>query len=165
MIALVLENPKTPFNVGGAIRAASIFGADQVWWTGERVEDGREVSRSTGTNLPKGKWRLPREERMKAYDVEWGVDAGALDRLVREDGFTPVCVEIVRGAIPLPMFEHPEGDTVYVFGPEDSGVSRGTRTFCHHFVQIPGEHCLNLAAAINVVLYDRLAKSLVAVPV
>lgn len=164
MIALVLENPKTPYNVGGAIRAASIFGAAQVWWTGERVEDGRDVARSTGTNLSKKKWRLPREERMSAYDIEWGRDDGALDKLVR-DGFTPVCVEIVRGAEPLHFFDHPEDDVVYVFGPEDSGVSRGTRTFCHRFVQIPGEHCLNLAAAVNVVLYDRMAKSLAAVPV
>lgn len=163
MIALVLQNPKTPFNVGGVIRAASIFGAAQVWWTGERVGDGREVSRSTGTNLSNRKWRLPREERMRAYDIEWGRDEGALDRLIG-DGFTPVCVEIVQGAEPLHLFEHPEGDTVYVFGPEDSGVSRGIRTLCHRFVQIPGAHCLNLACACNVVLYDRWAKTMAAVP-
>ena len=157
--AICLQNPKTPANVGGVIRAASIFDVEQVWWTGTRVGDGREVSRATGTSVSRKKWRLPREERMKAYDVEWGVDDSALNRLVHVHEFTPVCVELVDGAELLPNFEHPE-HAVYVFGPEDSGVSKGWRTFCHRFVQIPGAHCLNLAAAVNVVLYDRLAKSM-----
>ena len=99
---------------------------------------------------------------MRAYNIAWGQDEGALDRLVGE-GFTPVCVEIVPGAVPLNLFEHPEGDTVYVFGPEDSGVSRGLRVMCHHFVVIPGSACLNLAASTNVVLYDRWAKSMATV--
>lgn len=163
MISLFLQNPKTPFNVGGAIRAASIFGAGQVWWSGDRVETDREVGRSTGTNFGKKKWKLPREERLEAYGVEWGRDDGALSRLIGE-GFTPVCVEIVRGAEPLHLFDHPEGDVLYVFGPEDSGVSKELKLFCEQFVQIPGAHCLNLAAAVNVVLYDRMAKSLAAVP-
>jgi len=155
--AIFLENPKTPANVGGVIRAASIFGADQVWWSGTRVVDGRNVAQ-TAPQAAKSKWRLPREERMKAYGIDWGVDDDALDRLVRDEGFTPVCVEIVQGAELLPTFEHPEVDVVYVFGPEDGGVSKGNRTFCHRFVEIPGKHCLNLAASVNVVLYDRLAK-------
>lgn len=96
---------------------------------------------------------------MKAYDITWGQDDNALDRLISE-GFTPVCVEIVQGAVPLNLFEHPEGDTVYVFGPEDSGVSKGLRVLCHSFVVIPASGCLNLAAACNVVLYDRAAKSM-----
>src|ERR1044072_4323442 len=151
--AIFLQNPKTPANVGGVIRAASIFGADQVWWSGSRVHDGRELSRMTGTGISRKKWRLPREERMKAYDLEWGVDESALPRLIGE-GFTPVCVELVPGAELLPAFDHPE-KAVYVFGPEDGGVSKGTRHACHRFVQIPGKHCLNLAAAVNIVLYTR----------
>jgi tRNA(Leu) C34 or U34 (ribose-2'-O)-methylase TrmL len=159
MIAIVLINPKTPANVGGCIRAASIFGVDQVWWTGTRVHDGRGVSQTTGTGMSRKKWRLPREERMKAYDIAWGVDENALDRLVKIEGFTPVCVELVEGAELLPQFEHPEENTVYVFGPEDGAVPKGIRHFCHRFVQIPGAHCLNLAAAVNVTLYDRMAKA------
>lgn len=155
--AIFLENPKKPFNVGSAIRAASCYEAEQVWWSGERVTDDRVVHK-TGTNMSKKKWRLPREERMKVYDIDWGVDDNALDRLVRVEGFTPVCVELVAGAELLPQFEHPEGDVVYVFGPEDGSVSKGTRAFCHRFVQIPTRYCINLGAAVYTVLYDRTAK-------
>jgi tRNA(Leu) C34 or U34 (ribose-2'-O)-methylase TrmL len=45
-----------------------------------------------------------------------------------------------------------------VFGPEDGHVPKGIRTACHRFVTIPSHGCLNLAAAVNVVLYDRMAK-------
>lgn len=164
-VAIFLENPKTPFNVGSAIRAASCYSANQVWWSGQRVTDDREVQRRAGTQFGKRKWRLPREERMKDYAIEWGVDDLALDRLVRVEGFTPVCVELVDGAELLPYFEHPEGDVVYVYGPEDGSVSKGTRTFCHRFVQIPTEFCINLGAAVYTTLYDRRAKSMALVAV
>jgi tRNA C32,U32 (ribose-2'-O)-methylase TrmJ len=32
------------------------------------------------------------------------------------------------------------------------------RRHCHKFVYIPAYHCLNLSAAVDVVLYDRMAK-------
>jgi tRNA G18 (ribose-2'-O)-methylase SpoU len=73
--------------------------------------------------------RLPREERMKGYTD----------------------VHLRRAHRP---FEHPER-AVYVFGPEDGHVSAGLRAKCHRFVYIPAHHCLNLAAAVNVVLAHR----------
>jgi tRNA(Leu) C34 or U34 (ribose-2'-O)-methylase TrmL len=158
MIAIVLINPKSAVNVGGVIRAASTLGADKVFWTGTRVSDGQQTARYTGTGMSKRKWRLPREERMKAYDIEWGIDEGALDRLVNE-GFKPVCVELLDGAQNMHNYVHPLGDTVYVFGPEDGDVPKGVRHFCHEFVQIPSKHCLNLAASVNITLYDRGMKN------
>jgi len=154
--AIVLLNPKTPFNVGGVIRAASIFGASQVWWTGDRVSDGRYTPGAP--NISGKKWRLPREERMKAYDIEWGHDEFAVEHLIAKK-FTPVCVEVDPTAELLPYFEHPD-NAVYIFGPEDSGIGKGIRRLCHRFVTIPSKSCLNLAAATNVVLYDRFVKQM-----
>jgi tRNA(Leu) C34 or U34 (ribose-2'-O)-methylase TrmL len=54
-------------------------------------------------------------------------------------------------------FEHPE-NALYVFGPEDGSLPKTVRLLCHRFVVIPTHHCLNLAAAVNVVLYDRRLK-------
>jgi len=51
--AVVLENPKYPHNVGGALRACASFGATEFYWNGERVI----------FNVRK----LPREERMRHY--------------------------------------------------------------------------------------------------
>lgn len=141
--AVVLINPKYPHNVGAAVRAASCWGAKQVWYTGNRVV------------LAPGQ-RLPREERMKGYK---DVELRQFDRPLEcfKKGVEPVCVELVTGAMPLHEFEHPER-AVYVFGPEDGHVPPTLKRLCHHMVVIPTRHCLNLAAAVNIVLYDRLYK-------
>lgn len=143
--AVVLVNPKYPHNVGAAIRASSCFGLKQVWFTGERL------LRHLGNER-----RFPREERMKKYDE---VEVIAYERPL--DCFTdvvPVAVELVKDAVPLPYFEHPE-KAVYFFGPEDGGLGTAIKTLCHHFVVIPSRHCTNLASAVYIVLYDRMVKS------
>jgi tRNA(Leu) C34 or U34 (ribose-2'-O)-methylase TrmL len=70
---------------------------------------------------------------------------------------TPVAVELRPQAESLTEFVHPE-DALYVFGPEDASIPKAVLTRCHRFVVIPTHHCLNLAAAVNVVLYDRRLK-------
>jgi len=149
--SILLINPKYPHNVGATVRAASSFGADEVWFTGDRVSltGGRKTA------------RLPREERMRAYR---DVDLRHVDPHVRwsswavKDNLTPVAVELTPTAEQLPDFEHPE-NALYVFGPEDGGLDRVTKMQCHRHVLIPTRHCLNLGAAVNVVLYDRLVKA------
>lgn len=143
MVAVVLIEPKYPHNVGNAVRAASCFGAERVAWTGRRF-DMAQLS------------RLPREERMKGYrSVEWENWDGPVEALL--GGGTPVAVEVRENSECLTLFEHPE-DAVYVFGPEDGGLGRNVLTLCHRFVHIPSHHCLNLAASVSVVLYDRRMK-------
>lgn len=139
--AVVLINPKYTHNVAAAIRACSCFGIKSLLWTGDRVN-------------PENYDRLPREERMKGYqEVEWRRSAKPLNELMG----IPVCIEIHPGSISLSSFQHPT-NAIYVFGPEDGGVPSVYRRFCHHFIHIPAFHCLNLAAALNVVLYDRTTK-------
>jgi tRNA(Leu) C34 or U34 (ribose-2'-O)-methylase TrmL len=147
---ILLINPKYGHNLGAAVRAAATLGAEAVHWTGDRVD-------LTG---PRGKDRLPREERLRGYDqVRWGVTDGRtiFDRVGRR-GLVPVAVEIVEGAERLTDFEHPE-DAVYVFGPEDGGLGGVHLRHCHRFAVIPTRGCVNLAAAVYIVLYDRLLKT------
>jgi len=141
--AVVLVDPKYSHNVGAAIRALSCFGVSTLFWTGTRV---------TGDEYE----RLPREERMKGYAaVNWQRSERPFDALPVD--CTPVCVDLFEHSEPLTTFEHP-ARPVYVFGPEDGAVPPAYRTLCHRFVHIPSFHCLNLSAAVNVLLYDRLMK-------
>ena len=137
--AVVLINPKYPHNVGAAVRAASCFGAKQVWWTADRVK----------LDTAKGQ-RLPREERMKGYrDVEMiNYD---YPFMMFPKGVTPVAVEFRNNTENIYDFEHPE-NPVYVFGPEDGSLARVHYKLCHRRVWIPTKHCLNLAAAVAITL-------------
>jgi len=144
--SVILDNPRYPHNVGGALRACACWGLDQLWWTGDRVK----VEPIRG--------RLPREERMKGYkNVEMHHRQDAFKCI--PPGVTPICIELLPGAEPLETFEHPD-NAIYIFGPEDGSVSNEVRRYCHRFIVIPTFNCLNLAAAVNVVLYDRFLKRL-----
>lgn len=153
---VVLIDPKFPHNVGQSLRACSIFGAKSLFWTGERVP-------------PEDKWpegsRLPREERMKAYanvifeHVPGKVMPFVAESAIEHHGAVPVAVEFKDTAESLVDFVHPE-NALYVFGPEDGTLGVSTLSWCHRFVRVPTQECMNLSAAVNVVLYDRIAKEI-----
>ena len=139
--AVVIIDPKYPHNVAAAIRACACFEVKSLVWTGDRVDPAKYR-------------RLPREERMKGYkQVDFRRDKRPFELLPKD--CVPVCVEVFDSSEPLTTFEHPE-NAVYVFGPEDGRVPQVIRRLCHRFVHIPAHFCLNLSAAINVVLAHRL---------
>ena len=70
-----------------------------------------------------------------------------------------VAVEMYDAATSLPAFQHPER-AFYIFGAEDTGLPLELLNICDHIVSIPAGS-LNLSAAVNVVLYDRAAKTAV----
>jgi tRNA(Leu) C34 or U34 (ribose-2'-O)-methylase TrmL len=155
-VGVALINPKFPANVGNVWRACSVFHAPLLLWTPERV--------LAPDDWPSGT-RLPREERMKLYQHVAAGCAPASEIIDTAQEWsltqmTPVAVELRDNAEPLPLFEHPR-NALYVFGPEDGSLDKGILTACHRFVRIPSASCLNLAAAVNVVLYDRIAKQIV----
>lgn len=142
--AIALINPKYLHNIGAVIRAASCYGIKQVWYSGDRIKISDEV-------------RIPREERMKGYkDVELIQYDYIFDQFSKD--VTPVAIEVRDNAQMLTDFEHPK-NALYVFGPEDGGLNSMIASHCHHFVIIPTNHCLNLSAAVNTVLYDRRLKN------
>jgi len=144
--AVALCNPKYSHNIGQSIRAASCFGVKQVWYSGNRItldEYGK-------------KHRLPREERMKGYkDVELHQFDYFFEQFPKD--VTPVAVELREGSEMLTQFEHPE-KAVYIFGPEDGSIPSVQLQHCHRFVVIPTRHCVNLSAAVYLLLYDRFMK-------
>lgn len=127
------------------MRAAGCYGASSVLYTGERYD--RAVKFQTDTKVVQDKIRLEGVESL-------------LDHVPEIDGETAkiICVELVEGATPLPEFEHPD-NAFYIFGPEDNTISQDVIDRADTVVYIPTVGCMNLAATVNVVLYDRLAKS------
>lgn len=154
--AIVLHEPKYPHNVGQIVRLASAYGIGQVWYSGDRIR------RAIGE-------RLPREERMRRYeDVLLINHADPLARLCEAlPEARPVAVELRPGSESLVDFIHPDalpaataqhGPPIYVFGPEDGSLPGPVMKRCHRFVVIPSFECLNLAASVATILYDRMAK-------
>ena len=68
-----------------------------------------------------------------------------------------VAIEVHPDAKPLTTYKHPER-AFYIFGPEDGSLNKKVTSWCKDIVYIPTHGCMNLAATVNVVLYDRLLK-------
>jgi tRNA(Leu) C34 or U34 (ribose-2'-O)-methylase TrmL len=140
--AVGLHLPKEKANVGGVIRAAMCYDVASVMLSGERI-DNRWIK--SPANTVAGHRHLP-------------VLRGNLKELVPY-GATPVAVDLVDDATPLPDFSHPES-AFYIFGPEDGTLGKAILDWCPRKVMVPTRFCMNLAATVNVVLYDRLAKQM-----
>ncbi|MFT6437211.1 MAG: tRNA(Leu) C34 or U34 (ribose-2'-O)-methylase TrmL [Candidatus Azotimanducaceae bacterium] len=139
-LSIGLSNPKNPTNVGLVMRAAGCFQVDSVFYTGERYD--RAVSFRTDT-----------KNSSLSIPLTW---VPSLPGNV-PDNTHIVCVELVEGATPLPSYKHPD-KALYIFGPEDGTIQQEVLDQANSVVFIPTIGSLNLAAAVNVMLYDRLAK-------
>ncbi len=139
-VQIGLINPKSPQNVGAVLRAAGCYGAKRVVYTGERFAHAQKYATDT------------KNRQLEIPLI--GVDS---IQNVREAGQKIVAFELVEGATPLPRFEHPP-HAFYLFGPEDGSIEQAIIDQCDEVIYVPTQGCMNLAASVNVVLYDRLAK-------
>jgi tRNA(Leu) C34 or U34 (ribose-2'-O)-methylase TrmL len=139
-VTIALTNPKSTSNVGAVMRAAGCYQADKVLYSGTRYDRALKFQTDTKSVISK----IPLQH---VDDFFVG--------LVAETQV--ICVELVEGAMPLPDFVHPE-KALYIFGPEDGTISQAILNKANSVVYVPTIGCMNLAASVNVVLYDRLAK-------
>lgn len=135
--AIGLHAAKNPLNLGAALRAAYAFDVALVGVSGRRYK-----RQSTDTTA--GYRHLPLVQVDDLHDV-------------LPFDCVPVAIELVEGAKSLADYTHPER-AMYVFGAEDQTLGASVLSWCRDVVYIPVRECLNLAATVNVVLYDRAAK-------
>jgi tRNA(Leu) C34 or U34 (ribose-2'-O)-methylase TrmL len=137
--AIGLHRPKTPANVGSVLRAAGCYDVRLV------VASGCRYSRAP-TDVGAAYRHIP-----FIHDVESIFDCIPFDCV-------PVAVDLLEGAKALPTYRHPER-AFYIFGPEDGTLGKAITDRCRDKIMVPTRSCMNLAAAVNVILYDRLAKT------
>ncbi|KGJ95777.1 RNA methyltransferase [Thalassotalea sp. ND16A] len=140
-----LTNPKSPSNVGAIMRASGCYQVNSVFYTGSRYGFASKFH----TDTKNVSLNIPLSPAESLLDVV-------------PEGASIVCVDLVEGAIPLPEFQHPE-NAFYIFGPEDGTIEQSVIDNAANVVYIPTIGCMNLAATVNVVLYDRLAKAKVSI--
>lgn len=132
-----LDNPKFDLNVGGVLRASGCYGAAMVMIGG-------------------GRFKREPTDTMAAFRH---IPVVCLDDVMSSIPYDciPVAVDLLPGATPLPEYRHPER-AFYLFGAEDATLGERIVSRCRDVIYVPTNRCMNLAATVNVVLYDRAAK-------
>jgi tRNA(Leu) C34 or U34 (ribose-2'-O)-methylase TrmL len=133
-----LDNPKTSINVGSVLRAAGCYGAAMVAASGKRY-------RTAQTDTEKAYRRIP---FLQVEDLKTVIPYDCV----------PVAVDLIEGATPLTDYQHPQR-AFYIFGAEDATLGSRITDWCRDVIYVPTHSCMNLAATVNVILYDRLAKA------
>ena len=137
--AIGLDNPKCAANAGGVMRAAGCYGASLVVLSGLRM----------------GKWPTDTRKQWKNMPV---IECADLREAIPYD-CVPVAVDLLPGARSLHDYTHPDR-AFYIFGAEDATLGERITSWCRDKIYIPTNGCMNLAATVNVVLYDRMAKQI-----
>jgi tRNA(Leu) C34 or U34 (ribose-2'-O)-methylase TrmL len=139
---LAFDRPKDGVNVGHSLRAALAFSARMVIL----AEKDKEINvRKLSTDPGRAYRHVPILEVNDIFDA-------------MPNDCTPIAVELTDDAIDLATFVHPER-ACYIFGPENGSVAPEILDKCEFVVKIPTTMSLNLGMTVNIVMYDRLAKS------
>lgn len=157
-LAVALDRPANPGNIGSIIRSADAFGADGIITTGHAADayDPRSVRASTGSLFARPVVRVSSHRDVAAWMTAH-----------RERG---------RPIVIVGTDEHGECDvfdfdftrpTLLVVGNEAAGLSGGWRELCDHTVKIPmtgAATSLNAANAATAVLYEIARQRITATP-
>ncbi|HDY89042.1 MAG TPA: TrmH family RNA methyltransferase [bacterium] len=136
-----LHNPKNYLNVGRVLRACGNFNVAMLAVAGNRHHYKKACT-----------------DTMKAYRSIPFLLVDDIHKIIPYDCI-PVAIEILPDAKSLIDFKHPER-AFYIFGPEDGSLGKDVLSWCKYKVFIPTHKCMNLAATVHVVLYDRVQKQL-----
>lgn len=129
-------------NLGAVLRAAHAFNASFVAFSGKLEIPSHCVLKTDTSRAVK---------QIPTFKTD--------DLLIHQPlGASLVCVELTDHATSLIPFNHPQ-QAYYIFGPENGSIPDSIIKKSNLVIKIPTVICLNLAAAVNVVLYDRLAKA------
>lgn len=144
-IVVVCDNIRSLNNIGSIFRSSDAFAFEMIYLCGiSATPPNKEIHKTAlGAEL----------------SVEWKYEADTKDAVATliEQGYTPVCVEQVQGAIMLDEYIVDRGKKyALIFGNEVRGVSQDVVDMCSHAIEIPQEgtkHSLNVSVAAGVVMW------------
>ena len=134
-----LYSPKNYINFGSIVRAAGCFGANMIAYTGQGIS--------------RKDLRADPQRFFKSIPILHTDDL----RNVIPYGYEPIAVDLLPDAKCLSNYSHPD-NAFYIFGPECGTIPKRVVDWCAEKISIPSLQCLNLAMAVNIVCYDRIAK-------
>lgn len=133
-------NIKREVNYGTLFRSAYCFGADFIFLIGKRFKKQTSDTVCAYRHMPLFEYETTDDFlEHRPYDCQL------------------IGIEICKRSKPIYVFNHPER-AIYILGPEDGSLPNNLLDKCYCVLEIPTKHCLNVAVAGSIILYDRMIK-------
>lgn len=141
-ISILLDNIRSPHNVGAILRTAEAFGIDEVILSG--ITPGLENSKTKRTAMN------------VIIDVRHVVSAASCVESYKKSGYTIVSIEKTRNSLDISGFKL-ENRTLLVFGNEEFGVSEDILKISDYILHIPligAKNSLNVSVAAGIAIFS-----------
>jgi len=150
-VAIVLQRPRFPENIGSAARAMSNMGFARLIVVAPDIWDETRIRRLATHAAGSVVDRIRRFDSLEDALAPFGHVVGTTARL---GGQRPVIKSpefLAQSLIPVTR----QNETAILFGPEDRGLTNADLKRCHQLVNIPTVNfsSLNLAQAVMVICY------------
>lgn len=151
-IAIVLQRPRFPENIGAAARAAKNMGIGQLTVVDPENFDLDKVLKMATHAAADLVARIQRFENLAEALADFGYVVGTTARLGGQRKVIGSPARLAESLIPISR----RNRIAIVFGPEDRGLSNEDCYLCHALVNIPTHEfaSLNLAQAVMVMAWE-----------
>lgn len=148
LLAVVLDRPGLPGNIGTIIRSCDALGADGLVITGHSADlyDPETVRATTGSFFAVPSVRLPSQNEL----IPW------IEQLKQRPSGLRVVGTSAKSTIPMDEYDF-TAPALLLAGNENHGLSEAYRALCDDMVTIPmsgSASSLNLASAVTIMLYE-----------
>lgn len=144
-LCFLLDNMRSPFNVGSLFRIADALGVDKLFLTGQTITP------------PNDKIRKNSRATDKSVAYEYRADALSLIGELKLSGYTIVSLELTQDSIPLNQLKIDANNICLILGSENEGVAPELLAASDITVMIPMQgqnESMNVATAAAIAAYE-----------
>lgn len=144
-LCFLVDNMRSPFNIGSLFRIADALGVEKIYLTGESITP------------PNDKIRKNSRATDKYIAYEYRPDAVPLVAELKMSGYRIISLELTKESIPLHQLQLDQRNICLIAGSENEGISQDLLDTSDSIVMIPMQgqnESMNVAMAAAIAVYD-----------
>jgi len=144
-LCFLLDNMRSPFNVGSLFRIADALGVEKLWLTGQTITP------------PNDKIRKNSRATDKSVAYEYRANALSLIAELKLSGYKIVSLELTSESIPLNQLQQNQQNICLILGSENEGVAPELLAASDDIGMIPRQgqnESMNVATAAAIAAYQ-----------
>lgn len=144
-LCFLVDNMRSPFNIGSLFRIADALGVEKIYLTGESITPPNDKIRKNSRAA----------DKYIAYDYR--SDAMSVVSELKISGYRIISLELTNESIPLHQLRLDERNICLILGSENEGIGKNLLDASDSIVMIPMQgqnESMNVATAAAIAVYE-----------